>query len=265
MQDLRVTLIQANLFWEEIEKNLGHFSYLLDRVGEESDLILLPEMFNTGFSINPSACSETMDGPSVQFLRDKAKEKKTALMATLLIREDEGYYNRLVCMFPDGRCETYDKRHLFRLSEEYRIFRGGRKRSIFEVKGWKIMPAVCYDLRFPVWTKNTWSHGKYGYDLFVCLANWPASRSHVWKTLLAARAMENQACVAGVNRIGRDGHGTWHSGDTMAFDAKGQVMYAAPEGKEEIHSVTFSAADLDLFRESFTVGMDWDHFTLNVK
>ena len=262
MQDLKVTLIQANLFWEERQKNLDHFSHLLDMVGDQSDLILLPEMFNTGFSINPSACSETMEGPSIEFLRSKAREKNTVIMATLLISEVEGYYNRLVCMFPDGHCETYDKRHLFRLSEEYKIFERGTEKVIIEIKGWKISPLVCYDLRFPVWSKNTWADGVYGYDLLVCLANWPACRSHAWKTMLTARAMENQSCVAGVNRTGYDGFDTWHSGDTMALDAKGNVLYAAGEGVEEFRIVTFSAEELKLFRDSFTVGMDWDQFDI---
>jgi omega-amidase len=265
MQDLNVTLIQTNLFWEEIRKNLDHFDHLISRIGEQTDLILLPEMFNTGFSINPSACSETMDGLSIQFLRAQARNKNAVIMATLLIREGDGFYNRLVFSFPDGRLETYDKRHLFRLSEEYKIFKGGTKRKMVEVKGWKISPLICYDLRFPVWSKNTWADGVYGYDLLVCLANWPASRSNVWKTLLVARAMENQAYVAGVNRIGNDGFSTWHSGDTMAIDARGNVLYAAGEGVEEIRTITCSAQDLKLFRDSFTVGMDWDHFTLNVK
>jgi len=133
------------------------------------------------------------------------------------------------------------------------------------VKGWKISPVICYDLRFPVWSKNTWLDGKYAYDLMVCLANWPASRAHVWKSLLVARAIENQAYVAGINRIGYDGHGTWHSGDSMAVDSKGNVIYAAEEGKESIKTMTFSAGDLKLFRDSFTVGMDWDQFTINIK
>jgi predicted amidohydrolase len=167
-------------------------------------------------------------------------------------------------MHPGGEFETYDKRHLFRLSEEYKLFRGGRQKLVVEVKGWKIAPFICYDMRFPVWTKNTWSEGKYAYDLLVCLANWPSSRAHVWKTLLCARAIENQAYVAGVNRIGNDGHGTGHTGDTMAIDAKGHVMYEAPAGTEEIRTVEFSASDLALFRDSFTVGMDWDYFSINV-
>jgi omega-amidase len=265
MQDLRVTLIQTALFWEQTQQNLDHFEQLLGNISGPTDLILLPETFNTGFSINPAACAEPADGPSMQFLRTKAREKDAAIMATLLICERDHCYNRLVCMHPDGHFETYDKRHLFRLSEEYKIFTGGHQQLIMDIKGWKIFPLICYDLRFPVWSRNTWHEGKYAYDLMVCLANWPASRAHIWKTLLVARAIENQACVAGVNRIGCDGFETWHSGDSMAIDAKGKVTYAAGEGKEAIQTVTFSADDLQLFRESFTVGMDWDKFTINAK
>jgi predicted amidohydrolase len=265
MHDLRVTLIQPDLFWEERQKNLEQFDRLINSVAGGSDLVLLPETFNTGFSINPSLCAESMDGPTMQFLRNKSREKDIVIMATLLICEGEDCYNRLVCMHPDGHYETYDKRHLFRLSEEYKIFRGGKQKLIVEVKGWKISPIICYDLRFPVWSKNTWKEGKYGYDLLVCLANWPASRAHVWKTLLVARAMENQAYVAGVNRIGPDGYGTDHTGNSMAVDAKGNIIYAAAEGMEVLQTVTFSAQDLNLFRDSFTVGMDWDEFTIHNK
>lgn len=265
MQDLRVTLIQTNLFWEDAQKNLDHFDQLLRRINEPTDLILIPETFNTGFSINPATCAEPIDGPSMKFLRTKAGEKNAVVMASLLICEDNECYNRLVCAYPDGHFEMYDKRHLFRLSEEYKIFKGGHQKLIVDVKGWKILPLICYDLRFPVWCKNTWCDGKYGYDLMVCLANWPASRAHAWKTLLVARAIENQAYVAGINRIGYDGHGTWHTGDSMAIDPKGTIVYAAVEGKEAIGTVTFSASGLQLFRDSFTVGMDWDNFTINVK
>ncbi|MEI7498974.1 MAG: amidohydrolase [Bacteroidota bacterium] len=263
MQDLSITLIQTNLFWEDRRKNLEHFDWLLGHIEEYTDLVLLPETFNTGFSINPSACAESMDGPSMQFLRKKAKERNVVIMSTLLICEGDGCFNRMVCMYPNGHFETYDKRHLFRLSEEYKIFKGGNKKVIIEVKGWKISPIICYDLRFPVWSKNTWSGGEYAYDILVCLANWPACRAHVWKSLLVARAIENQVFVAGVNRIGDDGHSIGHSGDTMAIDAKGNIIAAAAEDKEQLLTVKLSAQDLRLFRESFTLGMDWDHFSIN--
>lgn len=265
MQDLKVTIVQTNLFWEEIQKNLSHFDKLLGRICEPTDLILLPETFNTGFSINPAACAEPMNGPSMQFLRNKSSEKKAVIMATLFISEGNECYNRLICMYPDGHFETYDKRHLFRLSEEYKIFKGGHQKLIVEVQDWKISPVICYDLRFPVWCKNTWSDGKYAYDLMACLANWPAIRSYAWKSLLIARAIENQVYVAATNRIGNDGHGVWHSGDSAAIDAKGQIVYAAEEGREAIETVIFSASDLALFRNSFTMGMDWDHFTISTK
>ena len=264
MQDLTLTIVQTNLYWEEREKNLDHFGQLIEGIVEPTDLILLPETFNTGFSINPSTCAEPMEGPSMQFLRKMAFEKNAVIMATLLIREGDGCFNRLVCMHPDGKFKTYDKRHLFRLSEEYKIFTAGHHQVLIEVKGWKISPVICYDLRFPVWSKNTWKNGVYGYDLLVCLANWPATRAHVWKTLLMARAIENQAFVAGVNRVGQDGHGTGHTGDSQLIDARGNVLFAAAEGREEIHTMSLSAQDLSLFREAFTVGMDWDHFSINL-
>ena len=262
MQDLRVTTIQTSLYWEQCEKNLDHFDFLIDQIREPTDLILLPEMFNTGFSINPGLCAEPMDGPSVGFLRRKASSHDAVIMATLLIREGAAIYNRLVVMYPDGHFVTYDKRHLFRLSEEFRIITGGARKILVEVNGWKILPMVCYDLRFPVWSKNGWKDGQYEYDLLVYLANWPDSRSQVWKTLLPARAIENQVYVAGVNRIGDDGNGTWHSGESMIADAKGKIIYAAQTGKQEVHTVILSWQELQLYRDSFTIGMDWDHFTI---
>jgi len=264
MPDLSITTIQSDIFWEDTPRNLDHFDGLLGTISEPTDLILLPEVFNTGFSINPEKCAETMDGPSVRFLRAKAQEKNAVIMGTLLVREDDGCYNRLVCMHPDGEFETYDKRHLFRLSEEYRIFRSGRQKLIIGIRGWNILPVTCYDLRFPVWCKNTWTEGVYAYDLMVCLANWPSVRAHAWKSLLMARAVENQAYVAGVNRIGTDGNGTGHSGDTRVIDAKGRVLYAAAEGAGEVRTLRLSADDLALFRDSYTVGMDWDQFTIKL-
>lgn len=263
MQDLTITLIQTYLFWEESTKNIEHFDRLISAIGASTDLILLPEMFNTGFSINPRACAETMDGPSLAFLKEKSKEKNTVIMATLLINEKNEFFNRLVCIYPGGEIYTYDKRHLFRLNEETKIFKGGNDILIVDVKGWKIKPLICYDLRFPVWSKNTYREEKYAYDVLVYLANWPNIRATIWKTLLPARAMENQAYVVAVNRVGDDGHGAYHSGDSMVYDAKGNLLIAAEPGKEEIISVILSAKDLHLYRESFTLGLDWDNFTIH--
>ncbi len=265
MEDLRVTLVQSDICWENAPENLACFGRLIDRFSGATDLILLPEMFNTGFSINPALCAEPMDGPSVTFLRETAFKHKAAVMATLLVREGRDTFNRLVCALPDGHLEHGNKRHLFRLSEEFRIIKAGSEKLTVEINGWKIRPLICYDLRFPVWSKNTWKDGKYEYDLLVYLANWPASRMFVWETLLAARAIENQACLAAVNRIGPDGFGTAHTGGTKALDAKGQPLFRAKDHTETVETVTFSASALQLFRESFTLGMDWDPFTLHPK
>jgi len=266
MEDLRVTLVQSDICWENAPENLSRFGRLAERIpAGATDLILLPEMFNTGFSINPALCAETMEGPSVTFLRETAVTHKAAVMTTLLIRDGGDAFNRLVCAFPDGRLEHSDKRHLFRLSEEYKIIQSGSEKLTVEINGWKIRPYTCYDLRFPVWAKNTWKDGEYEYDLLVYLANWPASRMFVWETLLAARAIENQACLSAVNRIGPDGFGTEHTGGSVALDAKGQPIFRAKDNTETVETLTFSASALRLFRESFTVGMDWDAFTLHPK
>ncbi len=262
MDDLRLTVIQAELTWEDPERNLLHFMDLLKGVTQDTDLILLPEMFNTGFSANVRKLAEPPDGPSLAFLKRIAAERDCAITGSVMTHEGRKVYNRLLFCLPDGTVHTYDKRHLFRLSEEYKLFSAGKTRGIIPFRGWKILPLVCYDLRFPVWSKNTWEEGEYGYDLLLYVANWPGSREHIWKTLLAARAIENQAYVAGVNRVGHDGHGTWHGGDSRVVDAKGRSVWEAPYGQEDVRTLSISYEDLRIYRESFTVGMDWDNFNL---
>jgi omega-amidase len=262
MENLRVTWVQTELAWEDPAANLQHFRDLLAPV-KDTDLILLPEMFNTAFSINPARCSEPPDGPSSAFLQEIAVKKGCAVAGTLITKVGRHHFNRLHFYFPDGTLETYDKRHLFRLSEEFRIFRGGDHRKIIRYKGWKILPLVCYDLRFPVWSKNRFMKGEYEYDFLFYLSNWPYSRAYAWKSLLVARAIENQAYVAGVNRIGNDGFGTWHSGSSLVADAKGRILAEAGEGMPSVQTVSLDYSELQLFRDSFTVGMDWDQFTIN--
>ena len=264
MQDLRVAYIQTDLSWEDKVQNLERFDEHLANVKEDVDLVILPEMFNTGFSINPERFAEQAKGEGVNYLLNKAKGMKAVIIGSLLTRTRDGFVNRLIVAHPGGKLETYDKRHLFRLSEEYRIIRGGDKRLVIKIKDWKIRPLVCYDLRFPVWSKNTYKNGKYEYDLLVYVANWPASRSVVWKTLLSARAIENQVYCIGVNRVGMDGNGTGHSGDSMVVDGKGNILSSVPAGKEGVNIVTLPGKDLELFRESFTVGMDWDRFKIEI-
>jgi omega-amidase len=262
MENLRITLIQTDLAWEDPEANLRNFDKLIGSLSEQTDLILLPEMFSTGFSCNPDKFAETPGGPATLILQRTAAEKNCAVTGSVMIREGKKVFNRLLFCLPDGTHFSYDKRHLFRLSEEYRLFSPGTSRKIIPFRGWNILPLVCYDLRFPVWSKNAWKNGGYEYDLLLYVANWPSSRDHVWKTLLAARAIENQAFVAGVNRIGEDGNGTWHAGESRVLDAKGFSLWDGGTGQQEVKTVTLSAEDLRLFREAFTVGMDWDPFTL---
>jgi len=263
MEDLALTIIQTDLFWEERRKNLDHVNDLISRIHGKTDLILLPETFNTGFSMHPNECAEEMNGPSMQFLHKISGEKGSAIMTTLLIREEGKFVNRLICQHPDGRYDTYDKRHLFRLSEEPKILRRGEEKTVIHLKGWKISPMICYDLRFPVWSKNTLENDQYAFDLLVYVANWPNMRAYAWKSLLIARAIENISYVAGVNRIGKDGNGMDHTGDSMVVDHEGGILFQAEPDTEVSQTVTLSGQELTHFRESTAFGQDWDKFSLH--
>ncbi len=262
MQDLKLTLFQTDLFWEDSEKNIQHFDQLISVSDPDSDLIILPEMFNTGFSINPEKCAEEADGLASGWMKEKAVELNKAITGSILVKEGGKYFNRLFFCYPDGSIKTYDKKHLFRMSEEYKVFDAGRERLVLEYKGWKILPLICYDLRFPAWARNTFRKGFYEYDFMFYVANWPATRSHVWRTLLMARAIENQVFCAGVNRIGKDGHGTDHSGDSMLVGPKGNIISLFEPSKEEVKKLKISYDELQAFRKKFTVGYDWDRFKL---
>jgi len=263
MEDLRVTIIQTHLFWEEKEKNRNQFRDLISGIRDQTDLILLPETFNTGFSMDREKCAEEENGPSMNFLKQQAREKNTAISTTLFLRVAGAYFNRLVFYYPDGHYVTYDKRHLFRLCNEYKIFRGGTSKSVIHLKGWKLSPMICYDLRFPVWSKNTLTDGAYEYDLLFYLANWPVVRAYAWKTLLIARAIENMAYVIAVNRIGKDGNGMDHTGDSLALNPEGIVLFQAPEREEVIQTITLNYEEMRLFRESVAFSQDWDQFTIH--
>jgi omega-amidase len=260
-KNLSIALLQSGIIWEDAAKNLAHFSGMINKISEPVDLIVLPEMFSTGFTTNVQKCAESMNGTSMQFLKESAGKMNCLIMGSLLIVDGDAFYNRLVCMSPDGSFQTYDKRHLFRLTEEYKIMKRGNRKIIAEQGDWNILPLVCYDLRFPVWSKNTYHNGKYEYDVLVYPSNWPASRAHVWKSLLIARAIENQAYVIGVNRVGNDGYGTPHAGNSLVVGPKGNIL-AEGGNKEEIIQATLSVQELSAFRESFTIGPDWDRFTI---
>jgi omega-amidase len=264
MPELHITLIQSDIFWEESLKNIEHFGRLVDSLSTPTDLIVLPEMFNTGFSIDPQRCAETADGQAIAFMRQKTAGADRMILGSIMIEEGSSFFNRLICMRPDGTYDQYDKRHLFRLSEEYKTMKSGRAKTIVNWRGWNILPLVCYDLRFPVWSRNTWRNGSYAYDVLLYVANWPKSRSGIWKSLLIARAIENQCYVIGVNRIGKDGFGTSHSGNSMIINPDGTVLASADEEKPAVLQASLSMDKLREFRESYPFAPDWDQFSIQL-
>jgi len=257
MEPIKITLFQAYLFWENVEKNLPNLSLRLSALKEKTDLILLPEMFNTGFTMNVEKCAEKMDGTTIQWMYDTAKTYECVVAGSLIIEEEGKYYNRFVWMSPDGSYVHYDKRHLFGMAGENEVFTPGNSRIMLQLKGWKICPMICYDLRFPVWSRN---HVE-GYDLLVYIASWPDKRSAHWRTLIPARAIENQAFVIGVNRVGHDGNEVYYSGGSMCISPVGDVVYYKPED-EDLYTFTLQPKDLERAREQFPFLKDADKFSI---
>lgn len=252
MQDLKISLVQAELVWENIPANLSHFGELLENISN-SDLIILPEMFSTGFSMH-TQFAETMDGASVNWMRKKAKEKNCVITGSLMMQENGSFYNRLIWMKPDGNFLIYNKRHLFSYADEHTFYTKGTEKIFPVINGWKILPLICYDLRFPVWSRNTDQ-----YDLLLYAANWPERRIYAWDQLLIARAIENQCYAAGVNRVGNDGNEIYHSGHSAVMNPMGQrISYS--ENKEDVISATLSADELKTVREKFRFLQDRDEF-----
>ncbi len=260
MQDLTITFIQADLAWEDTEKNIESFTGKIDGIIEKTDMIILPEMFNTGFSINPEDIAEKPGGRTFSWMQQKAKEKNAAMAGSVLTDDGGKYFNRFYWVNPDGSHHQYDKKHLFRLGKEWQVFTPGRKKTIVNFKGWKILPLVCYDLRFPVWSKNRLIDEEYEYDLLIYVANWPVLRVYAWKQLLIARAIENMAYVVGVNRVGMAEKKIDHSGESMLVDALGHEIAKAKPYVEEIITATISKTDLEETRKKLPFAMDWDDF-----
>ncbi len=262
MQDLKIDIIQSDLIWEDIGQNLKNFDRKIAQVSEATDVIILPEMFSTGFTLNVNKCAETEDGIAVKWLKRKAMEKKCVLAGSLLITDKGKFYNRFFWMKPDGNYETYVKRHLYRMGDEHLTMSAGVERKIVELKNWKFNLQICYDLRFPVWSKNNYTAGHHAYDALIYVANWPEVRNYAYKSLLVARAIENQSFVIWVNRVGNDNNQFFHSGDSMVVDPFGKIIAQAGSGKEENHSVVLSGQLLENFRAKFKVGLDWDNFSV---
>jgi predicted amidohydrolase len=259
MQDLKVAIVQLSQYWEDKKLNLEMFSKRLKHgVSSEVDLILLPEMFNTSFSMNVENLAEEMDGEGISWLKETAKEFKSIVGASLIIKEGANYYNRFVMVSENGVESHYDKRHLFRMADENKHFTAGEKRVVFKYKGWNILLQVCYDLRFPVFSRNRTIEGSKEYDAVIYVANWPEKRNMVWKNLIQARAIENQAYCIGVNRVGMDGNNISYSGDSMLVDPWGNIEYQFSENKEEVKILTLQTATIEAITRLFPAFKDAD-------
>ncbi len=263
MTPLAITTIQTDVQWEDKAANLRHLEERIFSIPQPTELVILPEMFSTGFSMRPEALAEGMDGPTMAWMQRVAAEKKVILTGSIIIQEEGRYYNRLIWMLPNGQYGCYDKRHRFAYAGENDHYTAGHKRLVASVKGWRVLLLVCYDLRFPVWSRQTPPPAEPGleYDLLLYVGNWPERRSHAWKTLLQARAIENQCFVAGVNRIGRDGNDIYHSGDSMIIDPLGETLYHAA-AKDEAFTLTLHKEDLERVRQRFPFWRDADHFSI---
>lgn len=259
MEPLKITTLQAYLFWENIDKNLSNLALKLSSLREKTDVIILPEMFNTGFTLNVEKCAEKMDGKTVHWMFETAQKYDCVVTGSIIVEEDGKYYNRLIWMTQDGTYVKYDKRHLFGLAKEDSIFTAGDKRVIVSLNNWKICPMICYDLRFPVWSRNLDG----AYDLLFYIASWPDRRSSHWRTLIPARAIENQAFVIGVNRVGHDGNEIYYSGGSMCISPIGDVIYYKPE-YEDLYTFTIYPKDLIDTRENLPFLKDSDDFDLHI-
>ena len=275
MATLAITTIQSKLHWQNKDANLQMFAEKILSIKEKTEIIVLPEMFSTGFTVHPENLAEPMNGNTVNWMREMAAKKKVILTGSLIIKEpanvsDPGghqlYFNRLVWMLPNGQCGIYDKRHRFAFAGEDQHYTAGNKRLIASVKGWRVNLLVCYDLRFPVWARQSFPHEKTPtgseYDVLVFVANWPDKRNTAWKTLLKARAIENQCYVVGVNRVGNDGNDNYYSGDSMVVDPLGEILYHKQDD-EDIFTTILSKEYLQTVREKFPFWKDADDFRIS--
>lgn len=282
MSTLTITTIQSALHWEDKQANLDMFEKKIMDIAEKTEVVILPEMFSTGFSMKPKSMAEKMDGPTIDWMKRVAAKKRIILTGSVIIEDEGNYFNRLIWMLPNGQYGIYDKRHLFAYAGEHEQYSPGSKRLIAMVKGWKINLIVCYDLRFPVWCRQSRPAAPVDfstpaapeqlagmgsetiepeYDLLICVANWPERRNHAWKTLLQARAIENQCYVAGVNRIGNDGNNIYHSGDSMIVSPMGEILYTKAK-EEEIFTFTLLKENVEEVRKKLPFLEDADDFII---
>ena len=258
MSSLNVCIIQSSLHWENHQANLSMFEEKIEQIKAGTELVVLPEMFTTGFSMHPTQLAEDMNGQTVEWMKRIATEKRIILTGSIIIKENEQFYNRLIWMLPNGEFGIYDKHHLFSYAEEDKHFSAGNKRLITSVKGIKINTQICYDLRFPVWSRLTTENE---YDILLYVANWPERRNHAWKTLLQARAIENQCVVIACNCVGEDGNGIKYSGDSCIINPLGEIL-VSKEYDEDFLYYTIQKQDVETIRNQFPFAKDKDHFSI---
>lgn len=257
VSNLKIAIAQGDIRYSNIPDNLNYWQCQLEKIPSDTQLVMLPETFNTGFMTDPKTLAETMDGRSVQWLKEQSKRYNTAICTTLMIREDEKIFNRFCFVKSDGTLSYYDKQHLFRFGGEADVLTSGNRRVVIELMGWKMLPVVCYDLRFPISSYNRWTEkSEYEYDVMLVCANWPSSRIKVWDALLKARAIENQCFVAAVNRIGVDVNEIQYNGHSQIIDAKGNVKLKAAKDENTILSIELNNKKLKTFRQRFCTGQD---------
>ena len=264
MNDLRISLVQGATRWHDPAGNREYYGRLIGPLRGTTDVVLLPETFTSGFSNEAIGNAETMDGPTLDWLRTQAQRIDAAVCGSVQLRVGGGVYNRLLWVTPDGEVAHYDKRHLFRYAREHERYAAGRERLTVEWRGWRICPLVCYDLRFPVYSRNRYDverPGALDYDLLLYIANWPSARAYAWKTLLRARAIENLCYVAGLNRVGTDGAGLHYSGDSAVIDFLGHPASECTDA-EVVATTTLLAAELAAHRARFPAMLDGDAFEL---
>ena len=257
VKDITVSLIQSDIAWNDYEKNLESFQTKIDEIDQQTDLIILPEMFTTGFSMDPAPIAQSMNGPSVEWMRSVATSRQTSILGSLVITEAGKYYNRLVWVESNGQVHSYNKMHLFSFAGEDNSYSPGQENLIIQLKGWRISTYICYDLRFPVWSRN---HSQ-GYDMAIYVANWPERRARHWNALLLARAIENQSYVIGLNRVGTDGNDISYVGDSKIIDPLGEILFHS-HGEESVHTHTLSKRALEDTRATFPFLKDADSFQL---
>lgn len=257
MDKLKIAIIQSDLVWENPNKNRSNFSDKINAISEEIDLIVLPEMFSTGFTMNPEKIAETMEGKTVQWMKNIASDRQAAITGSVIIKDNKHFYNRLLFVHPSGKIEVYDKRHTFTLAGEDKVYSSGNKKLIVEYKGWKICPLVCYDLRFPVWARNVEE-----YDLLLYVANWPKPRINAWDVLLKARAIENMCYCVGVNRVGKDESDYEFSGHSAVYNVLGEEISTIKPNQKQTEIVVLNKNHIYTNRDKLQFLNDKDEFSL---